>query len=139
MSSAILALDLGAARIGVAVAERIDLPALPLMTIAHTNREADIDAITALAAERDASTLVVGYPVRLDGTVGPAAERVDRFVDLLRSRFSGEIVLVDERMTTGAATKRLNETGVKGAKRRRIVDRYAAVEILESYLAERRR
>jgi putative pre-16S rRNA nuclease len=139
VSGAILAIDLGEARIGVAVAEQLDLPALPLTTIAHTNRDADVEAIATIAAERDAGTLVVGYPVRLDGTIGPAAERVDKFVDVLRARFAGEVVLVDERMTTAAATKRLGETGVKGAKRRRIVDRFAAVEILESYLAERRR
>jgi len=138
MSDAILALDLGAARIGVAVAERFDLPALPLTTIAHTNREADIGAITALALERDATTLVVGYPLRLDGTRGPAAERVDRFVEALRARFAGEVVLVDERLTTAAATKRLAETGIKGKRQRRVIDRLAAVEILESYLARRR-
>lgn len=139
MSGAILAIDLGEARIGVAVAERIDLPALPLATIDHTSRDADVEAIAALAAERNADTLVVGYPIRLDGTIGPAAERVDRFVVVLRARFAGDVVLVDERLTTAAATKRLMQTGVKGQKRRRIVDRYAAVEILESYLAERRR
>ena len=138
MSDAIMALDLGSARIGVAVAERFDLPALPLATIAHTNREADIGAITALALEREATTLVVGYPLKLDGSRGPAAERVDRFVEALRARFAGEVVLVDERLTTAAATKRLTESGVKGSKQRRVVDRLAAVEILESYLARRR-
>lgn len=138
MNEAIIALDLGEARIGVAVAERFDLPALPLTTIAHTNRDADIGAITALAAERSAGTLVVGYPLKLDGTRGPAAERVDRFVEALRARFTGEVVLVDERMTTGAATKRLAASGVKGGKRRLVIDRVAAVEILESYLARRR-
>ena len=138
MKDAILAVDLGEVRIGVAVAERHDLPALPLTTIAHTNREADIDAIVALALERDAGTLVVGYPLRLDGTTGPAAERVGRFADTLRARFSGDVVLVDERLTTAAATKRLAESGVRGSKQRRVVDRLAAVEILDSYLARRR-
>ena len=138
MNEAIIAVDLGEARIGIAVAERLDLPALPLTTIGHTNRDADIGAITALAAERGAGTLVVGYPLRLDGSRGPAAERVDRFVEALRGRFSGEVVLVDERMTTGAATKRLAASGVKGSKQRRVIDRVAAVEILESYLARRR-
>lgn len=138
MNDAILALDLGAARIGVAVAERFDLPALPLTTIAHTNRDADIGAIAALALERDAGTLVVGYPLRLDGTRGPAAERVDRFVEALRARFAGEVVLVDERLTTAAATKRMAAAGVKGTRQRRVIDRVAAVEILETYLARRR-
>lgn len=139
MNDAILAIDLGQVRIGVAVAERIDLPALPLATIPHTNRDADIDAITALAAERQAGTVVVGYPIRLDGSVGPAAERVARFVERLRARFAGAVVLVDERLTTAAATKRLAGAGAGFGKRRSIVDRYAALEILESYLAKVRR
>jgi len=138
VSDAILAVDLGEARIGVAVAERFDLPALPLATIDHTNREADIAALTALALERNAGTFVVGYPLKLDVTRGPAAQRVDRFVEALRNRFAGEVVLVDERLTTAAATKRLALSGVKGGKRRRVIDRVAAVEILESYLARRR-
>lgn len=138
MNDAILAVDLGDARIGIAVAERVDLPALPLTTIEHKSRDADIGAITALAVERNAGTLVVGYPLKLDGTRGPAAERVDRFVEVLRGRFAGEVVLVDERLTTAAATKRLAATGVRGSKQRRVVDRVAAVEILESYLARRR-
>ena len=139
MSGAILAIDLGEARIGVAVAERVDLPALPLATIAHTNRDADIGAIDAMAAERGAETIVVGYPLKLDGTVGPAAQRVDRFVEALKARFRGEIVLVDERLTTAAAAKKLMATGATGSKRRGVIDRLAAVEILESYLAARRR
>lgn len=138
MNEAILGVDLGDSRIGIAVAERFDLPALPLTTIDHKNREADIGAITALAVERNAGTLVVGYPLKLDGTRGLAAERVDRFVEALRDRFEGEVVLVDERLTTAAATKRLAATGVKGSRQRRVVDRVAAVEILESYLARRR-
>lgn len=139
MNGAIIAVDLGEARIGVAVAERVDLPALPLTTIEHASRASDAAAIAALATERNAGTIVVGYPMRLDGSVGPAAQRVERFVEVLRERFGGAVVLVDERLTTAAATKRLAETGMKGTKRRRIVDRYAAVEILESYLAGLRR
>ena len=139
MNDAILAVDVGSVRIGLAIAERPDLPAMPLSTIAHTSRRADVDAVVALARERGAGTIVVGYPIRLDGTAGPAAERVERFVEALRAAFAGDVAKVDERLTTAAATKKLQQSDLSGSKRRRIVDRLAAVEILESYLQGRRR
>ena len=139
MSGAILAVDVGSVRIGVAVAERLDLPAMPLTTVRHTNRRADVDAIVDLATERGAETVVVGYPLRLDGTAGPAAARIDAFVDELRSRFAGAVVTVDERLTTAAAAKKLRDLERSGGKRRALVDRLAAAEILESYLRSRRR
>ena len=112
---------------------------MPLTTLKHSSRSADIDAIVELAKERTAATVVVGYPLRLDGTAGPAAARIDAFVDELRSRFEGTVVTVDERLTTAAAAKRLMAMDRSGSKRRALVDRFAAVEILESYLRNRRR
>ena len=134
-----MAVDVGAVRIGVAVAERLDLPAMPLKTLKHSSRSADIDAIIGIAKERSAATVVVGYPLRLDGTTGPAAARIDAFVDQLRSRFAGTVVTVDERLTTAAAAKKLMDMDRSGSKRRALVDRFAAVEILETYLHRRRR
>jgi putative Holliday junction resolvase len=139
VSGAILALDVGSVRLGVAIAERVDLPAMPLTTLAHVSRRADIDAILSLARERDAKTIVVGYPLRLDGSPGPAAERVDRFVADLRARFDGEVATYDERLTSAAAAKKLMQGTLSGSKRRELVDRLAAVEILDSYLQAARR
>ncbi|MBC5828059.1 MAG: Holliday junction resolvase RuvX [Candidatus Eremiobacteraeota bacterium] len=133
MDGAILALDVGTVRIGVAICEGARLPALPLTTIPHTNRTTDIARIVDLARERAARTIVVGYPVRLDGSHGTAAEKMDRFIAALRGSFAGDVVAVDERLTTAAAQRKLLATGLSGRKRRTIVDRYAAVEILESY------
>jgi putative Holliday junction resolvase len=127
--------DVGSVRLGIAICESVDLPAMPLDTIAHTSREGDVAAVIDMAKERGARTIVVGYPLRLDGSVGPAAERVDRFIEILRARFDGEVAAVDERMTTAVAAKKLAAGQLSGSKRRKLVDRLAAVEILESFRA----
>jgi putative Holliday junction resolvase len=139
LSHPILAIDLGSVRIGVAIAERLELPAMPLTTIEHTNAQADVEAIVACARERGARTIVVGNPIKLDGSAGPAAERAGRFAIALQAEFKGEVTLVDERLTTAAASKKLMQGELSGSKRRKLVDRFAAVEILESYLERRRR
>jgi putative Holliday junction resolvase len=136
---AILAVDVGTVRLGVAVCERRDLPAMPVDTLQHKSRAEDVAAIAALANVRGAGTIVVGYPLRLDGSRGPAAEKIDRFIAALRAAFSGDVVAVDERMTTAAAAQKLAAGELSGSRRRQIVDRLAAVEILESYLAQLRR
>jgi putative Holliday junction resolvase len=137
--SSVLALDVGSVRIGVAICEGAALPAVPLTTIVRSKRERDVDEIVRIAAERRAGTIVVGYPIRLDGTVGPAARQVDGFVHALSRRFHGEIVRQDERLTTAAAAKKLRDLALSGSKRRAHVDELAAVEILNSFLATRSR
>jgi putative Holliday junction resolvase len=139
VSGAVLGLDVGTVRIGVAICEGDGLPAMPLCTIDAASREKDVRAIIALAAERKATTLVVGYPLRLDGSRGPAAEKMDRFIAALRKVFDGTVVTADERLTTAAANRKLLETGLSGGRRRAFVDRLAAVEILDGWLANQRR
>ena len=134
MSGAILGVDVGSVRIGVAIAETANLPAMPLKTIMHVNRDEDARAIAALAEERGARTIVVGYPLRLDGSTGPSAERIDRFIAAVAARFDGDVRRVDERMTTAAAAKRLLGGGLSGRKRRQVIDQVAAVEILDTFL-----
>lgn len=139
MAGSIIALDVGSVRIGVAACEHPDLPAMPLTTLAHESRAKDIAAVVALAQERGADTIVVGYPLRLDGSRGPAAEQMDRFIEALRVAYTGDVVAVDERLTTAAAHAKLRDSGMSAGKRRKVVDRLAAVEILESYRARLRR
>jgi putative Holliday junction resolvase len=134
--SAILGLDLGSVRIGIAICEGTGVPAVPLTTVVRKHLADDLDAIVRLAGERGAGTIVVGYPLRLDGTSGPAAAKTDRFIKELGSRFAGAIVRVDERLTTAAAQKKLQQLDLSGSKRRARVDALAAVEILNSYLAK---
>jgi putative Holliday junction resolvase len=135
MSQATLGVDVGSVRIGVAICEAPDLPSVPLTTIIHTNRKADIEAILKLALERSATRIVVGNPIRMDGTIGPAAEKAGAFVRDLRASFAGEVIEQDERFTTAAAARRLRDLPLSGSKRRRRVDELAAVEILDAFFA----
>lgn len=134
----VLALDVGTKRIGVAVADPSGTFALPVTVIERTNLRADLERIVALAREYNAQEMIVGDPVTLSGQRGPAAEKIDRFVEQLRRVFPGAIERVDERMTTAQATKTLISADVSRAKRKTVVDKMAAALILESYLARRR-
>ncbi len=139
MSNATLGLDVGSVRIGVAICEGPSLPAVPLTTIQRTSKARDFEVVIRLATERGADTIVVGYPLRLDGSVGPAAEKIDAFVKGLRGQFHGQVFIQDERLTTAVAAKKLRDLDLSGSKRRDHVDELAAVEILSSYLAHRER
>jgi len=136
MNGSILGIDLGAVRIGIAICEAPGLPAVPLTTIPHTNRQEDIAAIVSLARERRATRIIVGNPIRMNGTAGPAAQQAFVFMRELQRRFEGEVVAQDERFTTAAAARRSRDIPVSGSKRRRRIDQIAAVEILDAYLAK---
>jgi putative Holliday junction resolvase len=138
MSVVVLGLDVGTVRIGVAISEGGDLPAMPLATIEQPSRAKAIGEIIRMAAERRATTLVVGYPLTLAGERGPAATKMDAFIADLRKAFDGEVTTADERLTSAAASKRMRDSGLSGSKRRRLVDRIAAVEILDGWLARRK-
>ena len=133
---AILALDVGERRIGVAVSDPGESFALPLRTIERTRLHDDLAAI--LAKEEAAGTIVVGDPLTLGGKRSFAAQKIDEFVATLRRAFDGTIERVDERLTTALATRQLIDVDVSRAKRRRVVDQLAAASILETYLGMRR-
>lgn len=134
----LLALDVGSKRIGVAVADPTGTFALPLTVLERTNLKADLQRISELAREYSVDEMVIGYPMTLAGQTGPAAEKMDRFIEQLSRVFTGAIHRVDERLTTAQATKTLISADVSRAKRKTVVDKMAAALILESYLARRR-
>jgi putative Holliday junction resolvase len=141
-----LGIDLGKARIGVAVCDPDGLLATPVATIRRDPRTAgedipaDIREIGELASEYDVVEIVVGLPVTLSGEEGLAAAHTRQWVERFASHVSPvPVTLTDERMTTAVATRRLNEGGVRGKRKRSIVDQAAAVEILQHWLDRRRR
>ena len=134
---AVLALDVGTKRIGVAVADPGGTFALPVTVIERTNMRDDLAQISDLLHEYAVDELVVGDPVTLAGDRGIAAEKIDRFVEQIAKVYSGKIVRVDERMTTAQATKTLIGADMRRAKRKTVVDKIAAALILETYLARR--
>lgn len=135
---ALLALDVGTKRIGVAVADPGGTFALPVTVLERTNLKDDLQRIAGIAREYAAREIVVGDPVTLSGQRGLAAEKIDRFVEQLARVYDGAIHRIDERMTTAQATKTLIAADVSRAKRKTVVDKMAAALILETYLARRR-
>lgn len=135
---ALMALDVGSKRIGVAVADPSGTFAMPIGTIIRQSRRDDLASIENYLTSYSVEELVVGDPLTLRGDRGIAALAIDDFVERLREIFAGPIHRVDERMTTAQATKSLIAADVPGRKRRQVVDRVAAALILETFLARRR-
>lgn len=131
-----LGIDVGDARVGVAASDPSGTFANPVRTLARDLRElADIEAIVALAAEREVIEIVVGLPRLLSGNEGEAARGARAYAAQLAARVAPVPVrLVDERLTTVGAHQRLRDSGVPGRGQRSVVDQAAAVLILQSAL-----
>jgi putative holliday junction resolvase len=129
----VLALDLGDARIGVAISDDGRRLAVPLGTI-RTGAPADLKSIVELVRDHSVTLVILGHPLLLSGEAGERAHHAERFAEALRAILPVPIVLQDERLSTVEAERALRETGAKGRVRRRHVDRSAATVILQSWL-----
>jgi putative holliday junction resolvase len=134
----LLALDVGDVRIGVAVSDETRTLASGLKTLRSRGPRQDVQQVAALVRELAASELVVGLPLRLDGTAGPQAEKVLAFVERLRRSLRIPVTTRDERLTSVAASERLAEAGVRGRDQKSRIDQAAACLILQELLDERK-
>lgn len=134
----VLGLDMGERRVGVAISDPSGTVARPLRTLVRGSREEDFAAIGSLVAEHNVDLVVVGRPLSLDGTEGPQARRVTRYVEALAAQLPVRVVLWDERFTTVAAGEILRHSRSKKERRRARgageIDAIAAAVILQSYL-----
>jgi putative holliday junction resolvase len=134
-----LGLDLGSRRIGVAVSDPGGVLATPCAVIERSGDEAlDHRHILELAAEWEATHLVVGLPLSLDGSVGPAARAALAEVERLGATTDLPIDTYDERFTTVTADRHLRAQNLSGPARRRVIDQAAAAVMLQSWLDGRR-
>jgi putative Holliday junction resolvase len=130
-----LGLDLGTRRIGVALSDSAGTVATPYDVLTRSgDRTSDHARIAELVDEAGATIVVVGLPLSLDGSVGPAARGILDEADELRARLPVGVVTWDERLSTVEAQQRLRAAGVRGRKGRRVVDQVAATVILQSWL-----
>jgi putative Holliday junction resolvase len=130
-----LGLDLGERRIGVALCDSGGVLATPYEVVTRSgDRARDHARIAALAEEAGAEVIVVGLPLSLDGSKGPAALGVEAEVAELRDHLGVRVELWDERLSTVEATRRLRSAGVSGRKRRHVIDQVAATVILQAWL-----
>lgn len=130
----ILALDYGRARIGLALADAGARIARPLGLIVRKNRNADMQKLREIIREHGVRRIVVGLPLRLDGTAGEMAEEAGRFAERVRKQMGLPVEMVDERLSSWEA----EQSGEKNKKRegKESVDALAAALILREYLEQ---
>lgn len=130
-----LGLDLGSRRIGVAVSDSAGRVATPVTTIERSrDHTTDHATIAALVEEYDAGVVAVGLPLSLDGSLGPAAQRVVDEIDELAQALGVPVETVDERFTTVTADRQLRAVGMKGRQRKQVIDQGAAAVLLQAWL-----
>ena len=132
----LLAFDFGTQRIGVAVGNTFSSSSQPLTTIAEEKNDSRFAAIAALVKEWQPCALLVGLPGNDDGTPHELTALCRRFANRLQGRFSLPTILVDERYTSLAAGSQLNKEGIRGRAQKRLLDQYAAQQIMQAYLDE---
>ena len=132
----ILALDYGEKRIGVAICDELGIAAHGLATIFRKNREADMAAVSAFISRYGVDRIVIGYPIRLDGSEGIQCEKVNRFIHRLETWFKLPVDRWDEALSTKEAETIMENNGQSKRKREKKmdVDRIAASIILQNYL-----
>lgn len=134
----LLGIDYGEKRIGLAFGDELGM-AVPLPAAARPTEEGRFEEIAAIIARRRVGAIVVGYPYNMDGSIGFKAREVDDFIARLEGKFGLPVHRIDERLTTHAAQRGLEETGRKGKRDRKVrasgeVDSRAATLILQDYL-----
>ena len=135
----ILAVDLGLARTGLAVSDPGEQLASPVCTVEqYYQPERMAIRVAEEAQKQGVELIVVGHPRNMDGSRGESAKRAEEFADLLSQKSGLPVELWDERMTTVSAIGYLNETDVRGKKRKAVVDTVAATIILQDFLTHRR-
>jgi len=134
----VVGIDLGTRRIGVAVSDSGGVLATPYSVIERTGDDrVDRDRIAEVIRELHAGAVVVGLPLSLDGSRGPAATAALAQVDALRQHLDVPVEVHDERLSTVSAHRSLAASGLKRARRRQVVDQVAAAVVLQSWLDSR--
>ena len=135
----VVGIDLGSKRIGVAVSDSEGKVATPSRVVQRSgDRSRDHRAIRDIVDEYEAGQLVVGLPLSLDGSMGPAARAAAAEAEELAAVVDVPVEVYDERLTTVTADRSLMEMKMKADARRRVVDKVAAAVMLQSWLDGRR-
>jgi len=130
----ILGIDMGDARIGLALSDELGMLAHPLETVVVKDQRDPAEYIAKIIEREKVEVVVVGMPRNMNGTYGPAAEKTKAFAELLKAKSPCTIKFWDERLTTVAAQKSLHESGRNVKQGRAVIDQVAAQMILQGYL-----
>ena len=135
-----IGLDVGDKTIGVAVSDALDITAQGITTIERVGIKKDTGKILEMIREYGCDTVVIGLPLKLDGSDSPQTEKVREFRQRLENKLTGsgmndvKVEFYDERLTTVMAERVLLEADMSRKKRKEVIDKQAAVIILQSYL-----
>ncbi len=134
----VLGIDLGQKRVGLAISDPMGWTAQSLETLGWRGDETTLKNLVALCRENAVTSIVVGLPVNMNGTLGPKAEQVMTFVEKLRQSAGIEVVTWDERLTSRQASRLMIHEGLSRKKQKESSDKLAALLILQSYLDSKR-
>ena len=130
-----LALDVGDKTIGVAVSDLLGITAQGVETIRRTSNKNDLNRLGELVTQYGAEIFVIGLPKNMDGSEGTRCELVKKFAAKLNASFPNvKQIFLDERLSTVAATRSLIEADLSRKKRKKVIDKMAAVYILQGWL-----
>jgi len=129
-----LGIDYGVRRVGVAISDPLNSIAMGVATLQVKSMKDAVTKVSEICHEKNASTIVVGLPLNMNGTIGPMAEKVERFVEQLREVTGIEVVTSDERLSSAMAERTLLEADMSRQKRKGVIDKLAAQVILQGYL-----
>ena len=130
----ILGLDIGTKRIGVALSDELCITAQGLESLQCKDPGKDLEHIARLVTDHGVDEIVVGIPYNMNGSEGPQAQKVRAFMETLAEKVDVPLREWDERLSTVAAERMLLEADMSRSKRRKVVDKIAAVIILQGYL-----
>jgi putative holliday junction resolvase len=135
--SRILGLDYGERRLGFALSDHTEMLATPFRVVTCRSEQEAVTETVRICKETGAERLVVGMPINMNGTRGPAARNVDKFIEKLSKALAIPIETWDERLSTKSATDVLIEAGTSRKRRKEVVDKLAAQIFLQNYLDAR--
>lgn len=130
----IMALDVGSRTIGIACSDALLMTAQGIETIRRTSLENDFNRLRELISEYEVHELVVGMPKNMNGTKGDRAEKTEEFVEKMKAVIDLPVTFWDERLSTVMAERQLIAADVSRKKRKSVIDKMAAVVILQGYL-----
>ena len=135
----IMGLDIGTRTIGIAVSDELGITAQGLKTLRRKSTEEDFKEISAIIHQFEIKKIIVGLPKNMDGTLGKQAEKVLKWVEALKAKVEIPVATWDERLSTVGASRVLLEADLSRKKRKTVIDKVAAVLILQGYLDQSRR
>ena len=133
-----LALDVGTKTIGIAVSDELGITANGITTIQRKSLKDDLHELDILIKEYKPGEIIVGVPYQMDGSVSERGQQILNFAEKIREAFSLPIVFWDESFSTVNAEKKLIEGNMSRKKRKKVIDKIAAVFILQEYLETKR-